>query len=200
LCAEDNIQVCNISTPANYFHVLRRQMRRRIRKPLVIFTPKSLLRHKLCVSRLNEFTVGTGFQRVIRETNLELAPAEQVRRVVLCTGKVYYDLLQEREERKLKDVSIVRVEQLYPFPLTPLSNELRKYPNAGVVWCQEEPENMGYWHFMDRRIEGVLGTLDGSCKRPTYVGRPAAASPATGLMKNHNKEQARLIDEALTVN
>ncbi|MEI8396219.1 MAG: 2-oxoglutarate dehydrogenase E1 component [Rhodospirillaceae bacterium] len=199
LCAEDNIQVCNISTPANYFHVLRRQMRRRIRKPLVIFTPKSLLRHKLCVSRLDELTVGTAFQRVIRETALDLAPGEEVRRVVLCTGKVYYDLLQEREARALKDVAIIRVEQLYPFPKTPLTNELRKYPNADVVWCQEEPENMGYWTFMDRRIEGVLSELEGKAKRPSYAGRVAAASPATGLAKNHTKEQAKLVDDALTV-
>ncbi len=172
-------------------------MRRRIRKPLVIFTPKSLLRHKLCVSNLNEFTVGTGFQRVIREESLDLVPAEQIRRVVLCTGKIYYDLLQERDARNIKDVAIVRVEQLYPVPRTPLANELQKYPNADVVWCQEEPENMGYWHFIDRRIEAVLSTIDTRCKRPTYAGRPAAASPATGLMKNHNKEQAKLIDDAL---
>jgi 2-oxoglutarate dehydrogenase E1 component len=199
LCAEDNIQVCNITTPANYFHVLRRQMRRRIRKPLVIFTPKSLLRHKQCVSKLNEFTVGTAFQRVIPEVSLNMAPAEQVKRVVLCTGKVYYDLLQERDKREIKDVAIVRVEQLYPFPKTPLANELRKYPNADVVWCQEEPANMGYWFFMDRRIEEVLGTLEGKAKRPSYAGRPDAASPATGLLKKHNQEQAKLVNDALSV-
>jgi len=199
LCAEDNIQVCNISTPANYFHVLRRQMHRRIRKPLIIFTPKSLLRHKLCVSRLNEFTVGTGFQRVIREDEPSIVAAEQVKRVVLCTGKVYYDLLQARTDRGINDVALVRVEQLYPLPRTPLANELRKYPNAEVVWCQEEPENMGYWTFIDRRIEGVLATCEVAAKRPRYIGRPASASPATGLAKTHAKEQAKLVDDALTV-
>ncbi len=199
LCAEDNIQVCNISTPANYFHALRRQMRRRIRKPLVIFTPKSLLRHKLCVSKLSEFTVGTGFQRVIRDESQDLVAADKIKRVVLCTGKIYYELLQERDARAIKDVALVRVEQLYPLPQTPLTNELRKYSNAEVVWCQEEPENMGYWTFMDRRIEGVLAPLDVKAKRPSYVGRPASASPATGLAKTHSREQAKLVDEALTV-
>ncbi len=199
LCADENIQVCNVTTPANYFHVLRRQMRRRIRKPLIIFSPKSLLRHKRCVSRLDEFTVGTGFQRVIREDSFDLLPADQIRRVVLCTGKLYFELVQERDARAIKDIAILRLEQLYPLPLTPLANELRKYPNAEVVWCQEEPENMGYWTFLDRRIEGGLVALNIRAKRPLYVGRPASASPATGLAKTHIKEQAKLVDQALTV-
>ncbi|MBI1208594.1 MAG: 2-oxoglutarate dehydrogenase E1 component [Azospirillum sp.] len=199
LCAEDNMQVVNCTTPANYFHVLRRQMRRRFRKPLIVFTPKSLFRHKLCVSKLSDFTVGTNFQRVLREDTPTLLPADQVRRVVLCSGKVYYDLFEEREKRRAHDVALVRLEQLYPFPRTALGRELHKYPHADVVWCQEEPANMGSWTFVDRRIEEVLQSLDLPVKRPIYVGRPASASPATGLLRRHVKEQAKLVDEALTV-
>jgi 2-oxoglutarate dehydrogenase E1 component len=198
LCAEDNMQVANCSTPANYYHILRRQVRRNFRKPLIIMTPKSLLRHKLCVSKLADMGPGTSFHRVIGETS-PLAADTQVKRVVLCSGKVYYDLWQERENRGLKDVAIVRVEQLYPFPAGTLSLELARYPNAEVVWCQEEPQNMGAWTFVDRRIEAVLTGLKVTAKRPTYVGRPEAASPATGLLRRHNMEQAKLVDEALTV-
>ena len=198
LCAEDNMQVAYCSTPANYYHVLRRQVRRNFRKPLVIMTPKSLLRHKLCVSTLADFGPGTSFHRVIGETNQLVADAE-VKRVVLCTGKVYYDLWQERENRGLKDVAIVRVEQLHPFPAGTLALELGRYANAEVVWCQEEPQNMGAWTFVDRRIEAVLTGLKVKAKRPVYAGRPEAASPATGLLRRHNREQAQLVDEALTV-
>jgi len=196
---EDNWQVCNITTPANYFHALRRQVRRDFRKPLIIASPKSLLRHKQCVSSLDQFTNGQSFHRVLPETGTHLAAPEKVRRVVLCTGKVYYDLLQERENRGINDVALVRVEQLYPFPAKTLGQELAKYPNADVVWCQEEPENMGAWFFVDRRIEKVLGETGHKAGRPKYAGRPEAASPATGLLKRHNQEQAKLLDEALTV-
>jgi 2-oxoglutarate dehydrogenase E1 component len=200
LSAEDNWQIVNCTTPANYFHVLRRQMRREFRKPLVVFTPKSLLRHKLCVSNLAEMAEGTGFRRVLPDAAADLVPAEQMRRVVVCSGKVYYDLLQERTARGIKDVALVRLEQFYPFPRTLLAAELARFPAAEVVWCQEEPENQGGWHFVDRRIEACLATIpQHAARRPVYVGRPASASPASGLVKRHNQEQAKLVEDALTV-
>jgi 2-oxoglutarate dehydrogenase E1 component len=162
----------------------------------VVMTPKSLLRHKDCISRLEDMGPGTSFHRVLAESEA-LAADDRVRRVVLCSGKVYYDLLAERRNRKIDDVAIVRVEQLYPFPFTALAKELRRYRQADVVWCQEEPENMGAWHFADRRIERVLGDLEMKSKRPIYVGRREAASPATGSLKTHLKEQAELVDRAL---
>ncbi|HZH27561.1 MAG TPA: 2-oxoglutarate dehydrogenase E1 component, partial [Azospirillaceae bacterium] len=198
LSAEDNWQVANCTTPANYFHILRRQVRRNFRKPLVMMTPKSLLRHKQCVSPLEDFLPGSAFHRVLWDRTATVKP-EKVKRVVLCSGKVYYDLAQTAEERQVKDVAIVRVEQLYPFPAKALAEELRKYPNADVVWCQEEPANMGSWFFVDRRIEQVLTEIGHKAGRPKYAGRPEAASPATGLLKQHNLEQAALIDAALSV-
>ena len=198
LCAERNMTVCNLSTPANYFHALRRQLKRNFRKPLVVMTPKSLLRHKLAVSTLDEFNESSGFKFVIPETD-ELVQPDQVKRVVLCSGKVYYDLLTERRERGIKDVAIVRLEQFYPFPVKGLKAAIETYTMAEVVWCQEEPENNGGWTFVDRRIEAVLTCLDGVAKRPRYVGRSAAASPATGLAKTHIAEQAALVNEALSV-
>jgi 2-oxoglutarate dehydrogenase E1 component len=190
LCAEDNMQVANCTTPANYFHILRRQLKRNFRKPLVLMTPKSLLRHKLAVSALRDFTEAN-FQPVIGEAKT----LKDVKRVVLCSGKVYYDLLEARQAKGVKDVALVRVEQLYPFPDKELAAELAKFPKAEVVWCQEEPENMGAWTHVDRRIEAVLN--DG--RRPVYVGRPAAASPATGLAKRHAAEQMRLVEGALVI-
>jgi 2-oxoglutarate dehydrogenase E1 component len=198
LCAERNMTVCNLSTPANYFHALRRQLKRNFRKPLVLMTPKSLLRHKLAVSPLSDFTTGSGFKFVIPETDDLVAPAK-VKRVVICSGKVYYDLLQERRERGIKDVAIVRLEQFYPFPARSLQTAIEAYNKADIVWCQEEPENNGGWTFVDRKIEAVLTTINGVAKRPRYVGRKAAASPATGLAKVHAAEQAALVNEALTV-
>jgi 2-oxoglutarate dehydrogenase E1 component len=198
LCAERNMQVCNITTPANYFHALRRQVRRNFRKPLVVMTPKSLLRHKLAVSRLSEMAEDTGFLLVIPETDPIAAPGD-VRRVVLCSGKVYYDLLAARRERKIADVAILRVEQLFPFPERTIGRLLAPYRNAEVVWCQEEPENNGAWTFVDRRIEKSLARIDIKAKRPTYAGRKPAASPATGQAKVHAAEQAALVDAALTV-
>lgn len=197
LCAEDNIQVANCSTPANYFHILRRQLHRKFRKPLVLMTPKSLLRHKMCVSTIDEFTDGSTFRRVIKDDTKGLVDGKKVRRVVLCTGKVYYDLLAARDERKINDIALVRVEQMYPFPGDALQRELEKYPNAEIIWCQEEPHNQGAWFFMDRRIESVLRDMKHAAGRPRYVGRPEAAAPATGSLKRHNAEQAKLIDEAL---
>jgi 2-oxoglutarate dehydrogenase E1 component len=198
LCAERNMAVCNITTPANYFHALRRQMKRNYRKPLVLMTPKSLLRHKLAVSPLVDFASGSRFQYVIPEVDA-IGPADAVKRVVLCTGKVYYDLLEARRAKGIKDVAIVRIEQLYPFPIVSLPKALAPYRNAEVVWCQEEPKNNGAWYHVDRRIEEVLEPLGIAAKRPRLVSRKAAASPATGLAKVHAAEQAALVAEALTV-
>jgi 2-oxoglutarate dehydrogenase E1 component len=198
LSAEDNWQVINPTTPANYFHALRRQMRRTFRKPLVVMTPKSLLRHKDCVSTLADFGPGSSFRRILIETD-QLVDDARVRRVILCSGKVYFDLVAERRKRKIDDIAILRIEQLYPFPFTRLGIRLAQYPNAEVVWCQEEPENMGAWHFVDRRIERALASIEGKAKRPLYVGRAEAASPATGSARTHLKEQADLVDRALTV-
>ena len=197
LCAERNMTVCNLTTPANYFHALRRQLKRNFRKPLVIMTPKSLLRAKLCVSSLAEFAEGSHFQHVIGEID-PIGPAEAVKRVVLCTGKVYYDLLAARRDRGLTDVAIVRLEQIYPFPARSLAKALT-YPNAEIVWCQEEPENNGAWSFVDRKIEAMLTEKGHATPRPRYVGRAAAASPATGLAKVHAAEQADLVNRALDV-
>ena len=196
-CAEDNMQVVNVTTPANYFHVLRRQLHRKFRKPLVIMTPKSLLRHKLAVSTLADMAEGTTFHRVLYDNEV-LCDDKDVKRVVLCSGKVYYDLYEERAKRGIKDVFFLRLEQLYPFPHKALADELKRFPKAEIVWCQEEPENMGSWTFVDRRIEAVLTEVGAKQKRPVYVGRPAAAATATGLLKRHNLEQAKLVDEALS--
>jgi 2-oxoglutarate dehydrogenase E1 component len=196
LCAERNMRVCNLTTPANYFHALRRQLKANYRKPLVLMTPKSLLRHKLAVSSLAEFGPRSAFRYVIPESDA-IAPEEAVKRVVLCTGKVYYDLLQARRDQGVQDVALVRVEQLSPFPANSLARALAPYRNAEVVWCQEEPENMGAWTHMDRRVEGVLKTLGIKAKRPDFVGREAAASPATGLAKTHQQQQETLVRDAL---
>jgi 2-oxoglutarate dehydrogenase E1 component len=196
MCAERNMRVCNLTTPANYFHALRRQLKANYRKPLVLMTPKSLLRHKLAVSSLADFGPDSVFQRVIPEIDATVPEAE-VKRVVLCSGKVYYDLLQARRDAGVKDVAILRMEQLHPFPKEGLGNALAPYANAEVVWCQEEPENMGAWTYADRRIECVLGTLGIKAKRPRYAGRDAAASPATGLAKTHAQQQQSLVGAAL---
>ncbi|TAH36155.1 MAG: 2-oxoglutarate dehydrogenase E1 component [Alphaproteobacteria bacterium] len=195
LCAEDNMVVGNCTTPANYFHALRRQLHRPFRKPLILMTPKSLLRHKLCVSTLDDFLPKTSFQKVIPEA--EKIDAAKCKRVVLCSGKVYYDLLEARTAKGIKDVALIRVEQYYPYPDAELQAVLKPYKNADIIWCQEEPENMGAWNFLDRRIEGTLTAIKHKAGRPVYVGRPAAASPATGSYKRHNEEQAKLVKEAL---
>lgn len=200
LSAEDNWQVTNITTPANYFHALRRQLCRDFRKPLINMSPKSLLRHKLAVSELAEFGPGTSFHRVLWDSDRDtLAKPKDIKRIILCTGKVYYDLLQERRERKINDVMILRLEQLYPFPHKTLVEELKNYPNADVIWCQEEPQNQGYWHFVDRRIEGVLTEVKHKAARPKFVGRIDAAAPATGILARHQAEQTKLINEALSI-
>jgi 2-oxoglutarate dehydrogenase E1 component len=196
LCAERNMWVCDITTPANYFHALRRQLHRNFRKPLIVFTPKSLLRHRLAVSPMSDMTDVQRFQFVLPEID-PIAPPERVRRVILCSGKIYYDLLQERRAKQVDDIAIVRLEQLHPFPENTLGRVLKPYLNADVVWCQEEPENMGAWTFVDRRIERVLHRLEMKSYRPVYIGRDAAASPATGLARTHMAQQARIVTTAL---
>ena len=196
LCAEDNLQVVNCSTPANYFHVLRRQLCRDFRKPLIIMTPKSLLRNKLCVSNLDDMLEEKSFHRVMDDKNKSIKDKD-VKRLVISSGKVFYDLFEAREKNKLFNIKILRLEQIYPFPIKSLQEFISKTPQAEIIWCQEEPENMGSWSFIDRRLEKVL--IDCNCKhkRPVYVGRLEAASPATGTMSRHLKEQKKLVNQAL---
>ncbi|MDJ0685088.1 MAG: 2-oxoglutarate dehydrogenase E1 component [Alphaproteobacteria bacterium] len=203
LSAEDNWQVCNITSPANYFHALRRQVRRNFRKPLIVMSPKSLLRHKRCISTLDEMTEGSTFHRVLwddAQSEGRLAADKEIKRVVLCSGKVYFDLLEERDARGLTDVYLMRVEQLYPWPDRALVEELGRFPNAEVIWCQEEPENNGAWFFVDRRLEQVLIEIGNKVNsRPRYIGRKEAAAPATGIGKRHQAELKAFVNEALTL-
>jgi 2-oxoglutarate dehydrogenase E1 component len=203
-CAEDNWIVANCTTPANYFHILRRQIHRSYRKPLVLMTPKSLLRHKLAISDVEDFTNGSSFHRVLWDdaekghSDTKLVADKKMRRVVMCSGKVYYDLLEERDARGIDDIYLLRIEQFYPFPALSLVKELERFPNADIVWCQEEPKNQGAWSFMEPNIEWVLTRIGAKITRPTYAGRPASASPATGLASMHKAQQQALINEALT--
>jgi len=204
MCAQDNMQVANCTTPANYFHVLRRQMRRNFRKPLVLMTPKSLLRHKRCVSTLADMGPGSSFHRVLWDdaeslpgSTVKLAADGDIRRVVLCSGKVYFDLLEERERRGVNDVYLLRVEQFYPFPAHSLMKELKRFPAAEIVWCQEEPKNMGAWSFMEPNLEWTLQQVDAKARRARYVGRAASASTATGLANRHKRELEEFLNEAL---
>jgi 2-oxoglutarate dehydrogenase E1 component len=204
MCAEDNMQVANCTTPSNYFHALRRQLKRDFRKPLILMTPKSLLRHKRCVSRLDEIGPGTSFHRLLYDDaqmepggSIRLVKDDKIRRVVLCTGKVYFDLLDERDKRGIDDVYLMRVEQLYPFPVKSLSMELTRFPQADIVWCQEEPKNMGAWTFAEPYLEWVLEHARAKVPRPRYVGRPASASTAAGQMSKHMSQLKSFLDEAL---
>jgi 2-oxoglutarate dehydrogenase E1 component len=204
MCAEDNMQVVYPTTPANYFHSLRRQLHREIRKPLILMTPKSLLRHKRAVSRLDELGEGTTFHRILYDDaqmlpdeKIKLVPDEKIKRIVLCSGKVYYDLYEEREKRGIDDIYLMRIEQLYPVPLKALVAELTRFKGAEVVWCQEEPRNMGAWHFIEPYLEWVLNQINATYKRPRYAGRAAAAATATGLMSKHLAQLKALLDEAL---
>lgn len=204
LCAEDNMQVANVTTPANYFHILRRQLKRDFRKPLILMTPKSLLRHRRAVSTLSEMSGESSFHRLLwddaqllADQPIKLAKDSKIRRVVLCSGKVYYDLYEEREKRGVNDIYLLRVEQLYPFPAKALITELSRFRNAEMVWCQEEPKNMGAWSFIDPYLEWVLAHIDAKHQRVRYTGRPASASPATGLMSKHLSQLAALLDDAL---
>jgi 2-oxoglutarate dehydrogenase E1 component len=203
LSAEDNWIVANCTTPANYFHILRRQLHRSFRKPLVLMTPKSLLRHKRCVSALADMAEGTFFHRVLWDDAqlgvgpVTLKPDEEIKRVVLCSGKVYYDLEEERNARGLDDVYILRLEQFYPFPAMSLTKEFGRFKQAEFVWCQEEPKNQGAWTFVEPNVEWVLGRIGAEHGRPRYAGRPASASPATGLASKHKQEQRDLVAAAL---
>jgi len=202
LSAEDNWSVVNITTPSNYFHALRRQMKRNFRKPLIVMSPKSLLRHKRAISRFDDFVGESMFHRILwddAEAAGTINKPKDIRRVVLCSGKVYYDLYEAREAKGIKDVAILRLEQLYPFPSDALAEEMKRYPSAEVVWVQEEPLNQGAWYFVDRRIEAVLSAIKHKAARPRFVGRPEAAAPATGSAKRHAVEQAALVDQAITV-
>ena len=192
LCAEDNMQVINCTTPANFFHVLRRQLHSEWRKPLIVMTPKSLLRHKAAVSPLKDMATGTYFKTVIGDYVVQ-----KPSRIVLCSGKIYYELLEQREKKQANDVAILRLEQYYPFPEKSLIDELKSYTDVPLVWCQEEPQNMGAWNFVDRRIEKVLKSLGNKHARPYYAGRAEAASPATGIAGRHEKEQATIVEAAL---
>jgi 2-oxoglutarate dehydrogenase E1 component len=195
--------VANCSTPANYFHILRRQIHRDFRKPLILMTPKSLLRHPKCVSKADEFTTGSTFHRVLWDdaemgnSDLKLKSDDKVKRVVICSGKVYYDLLAQRDERGLDDVYLLRLEQFYPFPAQAMTKELTRFKNAQIVWCQEEPKNQGAWSFVEPYLEWVLAKIDAKHARARYAGRGASASPATGLASRHKAEQEALVTDAL---
>ena len=204
LCAEENMIVANCTTPANYFHILRRQLLRDFRKPLIMFTPKSLLRHKQCTSRMKDFTDDV-FHRVLlddgetKHKEKFLVEDDKIKKVILCSGKVYYDLLSERDSNKKLDIYIIRLEQLYPFPAKALTPIISRFKNADFIWCQEEPKNMGPWNTMERYIDWCLTKAKCEKTKVKYVGRSPAASTATGLMSKHQKQQKMLIDSALSV-
>ena len=205
MCGQDNWIVANCTTPANYFHILRRQIHRDFRKPLILMTPKSLLRHKLAVSRAEEFTTGSSFHRVLWDdaeqgnSDTKLVKDDKIKRVVMCSGKVYYDLLEERDARGIDDVYLMRIEQFYPFPAISLVKELERFKGAEMVWCQEEPKNQGAWTFIEPNIEWVLSRIKAKHTRPVYAGRATSASPATGLASQHKAQQAALVNDALTI-
>ena len=204
MCAEDNMQVANVTTPANYFHILRRQLKRDIRKPLILMTPKSLLRHKRAVSTLDQLGPDSSFHRLLwddaeflKDEPIKLVQDDRMRRVVISSGKVYYDLYEEREKRGINDVYLLRVEQLYPFPLKALVQELGRFKNAEIVWCQEEPKNQGSWAHVEPYLEWVLGQVGGKSTRARYTGRPASAATATGLMSKHLAQLNAFLEDAL---
>ena len=196
LCAEDNMQVMNITTPANYFHALRRQMVRQFRKPMIIMSPKSLLRHKSAVSKVDAFMGESHFMRILSDPN---APADKdVKRLVLCSGKVFYDLAEARDAAGDKNTSIVRIEQIYPFPSDALVTRLKRMTNLEtVVWAQEEPKNNGSWFFVEPLIEQCLAEAKVGPSRPAYAGRAASAATATGLARKHAEQQKALVADAL---
>jgi 2-oxoglutarate dehydrogenase E1 component len=204
MCAEDNMQVANCTTPANYFHILRRQLNRDFRKPLILMTPKSLLRHKRAVSRLDEMGPNTSFHRLLwddaqmlPDEKIKLVPDDKMRRVVISSGKVYYDLYEEREKRGINDIYLLRIEQLYPFPTKALMLELSRFKQAEIVWCQEEPRNMGGWVFVDIFLEWVLNQIGAKHRRARYTGRPASASTAVGQMSLHLAQLKQFLEDAL---
>ena len=204
MCAEDNMQIANCTTPANYFHILRRQLKRDIRKPLIMMTPKSLLRNKRATSKLEEFAEGTSFHRILwddaetlKDQPIKLAADDKIRRVVMCSGKVYFDLYEEREKRGLTDIYLLRVEQLYPWPHKALIQELARFKSAEFIWCQEEPMNMGAWTYAQPNIDRVLDYLKATNAKASYAGRSPSASTATGLMSRHLKELKDFLEVAL---
>tara|TARA_B110000438_G_scaffold265864_1_gene279512 strand:- start:148 stop:3054 length:2907 start_codon:yes stop_codon:yes gene_type:complete len=205
LCAQDNIQVINCTTPANYFHALRRQMHREFRKPLIIMTPKSLLRNKKCISNIEDFTKENAFHRIlpdhasIKAYNLiKLQSDKKIKKVIMCSGKVYFDLLEGREKLKNTEVYLIRLEELYPFPIKKLAQELKRFKkNAKFYWCQEEPKNMGSWNSARNYIEWILNYIKAEDKDVNYIGRKAAASPATGYVKKHLAQQKEIIEKVL---
>ena len=203
--AEENWIIANCTTPANYFHILRRQLHRTYRKPLVLMTPKSLLRNKFAVSSKKEFVEGSSFHRVLWDdaqkgiSQTKLKEDSKIKRIIACSGKVYYDLLQERDAHNLTDTYLLRVEQLYPVPALALTKELGRFKNADLIWCQEEPKNQGAWSFIEPNLEQILGRLKVKAKRANFVGRPPSASPATGLASQHKEQQEKLVFEALNL-
>tara|TARA_B110000091_G_scaffold28829_1_gene28940 strand:- start:5010 stop:7940 length:2931 start_codon:yes stop_codon:yes gene_type:complete len=203
--AEENWIIANCTTPANYFHILRRQLHRTYRKPLVLMTPKSLLRNKFAVSSKKEFVEGSSFHRVLWDdaqkgiSKTKLKEDIKIKRIIACSGKVYYDLLQERDAHNLTDTYLLRVEQLYPVPALALTKELGRFKNADLIWCQEEPKNQGAWSFIEPNLEQILGRLKVKAKRANFVGRPPSASPATGLASQHKEQQEKLVFEALNL-
>lgn len=206
-CAQENIQVVNCTTPANYFHVLRRQIHRTFRKPLVVFTPKSLLRHKRCISEIEDFTKQNSFHRVLSDRAeysaynlIPLAKDDEIEKVILCSGKVYFDLVDERENLKANKVQIVRIEQLYPFPVKTLARHISRFKNAKkFVWCQEEPYNMGAWNHVEPYINRTLEYIKANLTKVIYTGRTPSASPATGFLKKHLAQQLEIVNKAITI-
>ena len=204
LCAGENIQVVNCTTPSNYFHVLRRQMHREFRKPLIVMTPKSLLRHKRCISKISEFTSNSSFHRILEDDAftkgnelISLKNDKKIKKVVMCSGKIYYDLVDAREKRKKDDVVFIRLEQLYPFPAKTLANILKRFTNAKFLWCQEEPKNMGAWNTVRNYIERTLEMIGSKDINVKYVGRKASSSTATGNANKHLAQQKEILEKIL---
>ena len=205
LCANDNMQVVNCTTPANYFHALRRQMHREFRKPLIIMTPKSLLRHKRCVSNISEFSIKSTFHRVLEDDAykkekglINLDKDNKIKKVVMCSGKIYYDLIELREKFKNDRVTFIRIEQLYPFPVKTLARILKRYKKAKFIWCQEEPKNMGAWNAAKNYIQWSLDYIKAENNDIEYVGRKPAASPASGYLKKHLAQQKEIIEKVFS--
>jgi 2-oxoglutarate dehydrogenase E1 component len=205
LCAQENIQVMNCTTPANYFHALRRQIHRDFRKPLIIMTPKSLLRNKRCVSNIEDFNIKNSFHRVLTDHAdiedyglIKLSNDKKIEKVIMCSGKVYFDLLEAREKIKNNKVYIVRIEQLYPFPVKTLAQELKRFKKANFFWCQEEPQNMGAWNTARNYIQWTLDHIRAESRKVHYIGRKPAASPATGYLKKHLAQQKEIIEKVLS--
>ncbi|MGA0214780.1 MAG: 2-oxoglutarate dehydrogenase E1 component, partial [Pelagibacteraceae bacterium] len=204
MCAQDNVQVVNCTTPANYFHALRRQMHRDFRKPLIIMTPKSLLRHKQCVSYLDDFTKENTFHRVLpdRAYNkdfglIKLKEDKKIKKVIICSGKIYFDLIDAREKTKNDEVAVIRIEQIYPFPVKRLGKELKRYSNADFYWCQEEPLNMGAWNTVKRYIDRTLEIINFNTKSVEYIGRRPSASTATGNLNKHLAQQKEILEKVV---